>query len=173
MVQEYVHSHLAVNLVPPSEIDPDIPELFSQIIAKLAHKSPDMRYQSASGLRSDLQACIKRVESLRSSRSDLDLSNLDNTTVIFSLNTFDYKIGCKDLPDKLKYPMAVGWRDAEKQRLIDIFQKLHVGVSKKEICVITGAFGQGRSSLASQLQSHVTSNHGVFGELEEGWLGER
>jgi serine/threonine protein kinase len=50
-----VHDHLARVPVPPAEVRPDLPGLFSAIVVHLLEKEPDNRYQSADGLLHDLE----------------------------------------------------------------------------------------------------------------------
>ncbi|KPA17352.1 Serine/threonine protein kinase-related domain protein, partial [Candidatus Magnetomorum sp. HK-1] len=44
--QEIIYSHIAKNPQSPSEINPDIPEILSEIVLKLMAKVPEERYQS-------------------------------------------------------------------------------------------------------------------------------
>lgn len=53
---ELVHAHLSRTPVPPHQIHSDIPTYFSNIVMKLLSKSPESRYQSASGLVYDLES---------------------------------------------------------------------------------------------------------------------
>ena len=53
-----VHSHIARAPVPPHELDPGIPEMVSEIVMKLMAKMADDRYQSAWGLKADLEKCL-------------------------------------------------------------------------------------------------------------------
>ncbi|MBD3885142.1 PAS domain S-box protein [Phormidium tenue FACHB-886] len=55
---ELVHCHLAQAPVPPHLVDPAIPLVLSAIILKLMAKTPEERYQSATGLRRDLENCL-------------------------------------------------------------------------------------------------------------------
>ena len=50
-----IHAHLAVTPTPPHEISPEIPETLSRIILKLLAKNREDRYQSALGLKIDLE----------------------------------------------------------------------------------------------------------------------
>ena len=43
--------------LPPSRINPDVPEMLDLILAKMLEKRPDNRYQSAADLASDLREC--------------------------------------------------------------------------------------------------------------------
>ncbi|MGH8503798.1 MAG: serine/threonine protein kinase, partial [Gammaproteobacteria bacterium] len=54
---ETVHAHIEKMPAAPSAINPDIPAVLDQLVLKLLAKSADERYQSALGLRADLERC--------------------------------------------------------------------------------------------------------------------
>ena len=56
---EIARQHLDGTLVPPSQVDPGIPEAVSNVVVKMMAKDPAQRYQSAGKLAEDL-AMIKR-----------------------------------------------------------------------------------------------------------------
>lgn len=56
---EIARQHLEGTLVPPHQVDPNIPEAVSQVVVKMMEKDPAKRYQSAGKLAEDL-AMIKR-----------------------------------------------------------------------------------------------------------------
>ena len=56
---EMVYSHIARVPQPPAEINPEIPEMVSAIVMKMMSKMAEDRYQSAYGLKSDLERCLK------------------------------------------------------------------------------------------------------------------
>src|SRR5919202_2518798 len=58
---ELVHSHIAKQPIPPHEINPKIPKAVSDIVMKLLAKTAEERYQSAWGLKSDLQECLTQL----------------------------------------------------------------------------------------------------------------
>ena len=58
---ELVHCHLAIKPKPPHEIDPEIPEALSDIVMKLLAKNAEERYQSAEGLKYDLEKCLQQL----------------------------------------------------------------------------------------------------------------
>src|SRR5207249_9061976 len=56
---EMVHRHIAQNPLPPHVLNPAVPEPVSEIVMKLLSKTAEQRYQSALGLRKDLEACAR------------------------------------------------------------------------------------------------------------------
>ena len=55
---EWAHCHIARVPVPPAEVATAVPTLVSDIAVKLLAKEPDDRYQTARGLRCDLERCL-------------------------------------------------------------------------------------------------------------------
>jgi serine/threonine protein kinase len=55
---ELVHCHIARIPTPPIELVPAIPQVVNDIIMKLMAKTAEERYQSAFGLRVDLETCL-------------------------------------------------------------------------------------------------------------------
>jgi serine/threonine protein kinase len=56
---ELVHCHIAKTPVSPRELNPEIPQAVSDIVMKLLAKTAEDRYQSALGLKADLEACLR------------------------------------------------------------------------------------------------------------------
>jgi serine/threonine protein kinase len=59
---EMFHSHIAKTPIPPHEVNAEIPEPISAIVMRLLEKNPEDRYQSAFGLRHDLQRCAEQLD---------------------------------------------------------------------------------------------------------------
>ena len=57
---ELIHCHIAKFPLPPSVVAATIPEPLSQIVVKLLAKTAEERYQSALGLRADLEHCAQQ-----------------------------------------------------------------------------------------------------------------
>jgi predicted ATPase len=57
---ELVHAHIAKRPLPPHKLKPDIPHTLSSIIMKLLAKNAEDRYQSAYGLKQDLERCLQQ-----------------------------------------------------------------------------------------------------------------
>ena len=55
---EWAHCHIARMPASPREIVPELPQAVSDIVTKLLAKLPEDRYQSAHGLRADLDRCL-------------------------------------------------------------------------------------------------------------------
>lgn len=59
---ELVHCHIAQIPLPPDKLNPDVPDIVSEIVMKLLAKTAEERYQSAYGLKADLEVCIRQLE---------------------------------------------------------------------------------------------------------------
>jgi signal transduction histidine kinase len=58
---ELVHCHLAKQPAFPHTLNPNLPPAISHIVMKLLAKTAEGRYQSAYGLKADLQACLHQL----------------------------------------------------------------------------------------------------------------
>src|ERR687886_2629399 len=57
---ELVHCHIAKQPVPLCQRNPDIPQVISALVLKLMAKNAEDRYQSACGIKADLEECLKQ-----------------------------------------------------------------------------------------------------------------
>ena len=60
-----VHAHLAKIPVPVADMNPDIPLILSDIVMKLLAKNAEERYQSAFGVKADLERCLAAMKGRR------------------------------------------------------------------------------------------------------------
>src|SRR5512140_234567 len=58
---EWFHAHMAQAPKPPHELNPQVPPAVSAIVLKLLAKIAEERYQSAEGLKADLERCREGV----------------------------------------------------------------------------------------------------------------
>jgi len=71
-LMEWVYCHIARKPAPPSERSENVPACLSAIVMKLLAKTPEERYQTASGVEHDLRRCLEAVgTSSRSSEGRL------------------------------------------------------------------------------------------------------
>jgi serine/threonine protein kinase len=98
---EWVHCHIARKPVPPNERLKSIPAPISQIIMKLLAKTAEERYQTASGVESDLRRCRAEWET----RCRID----------------DFPLGEHDTPDRLLIPEKLYGRVREIDTLLASF----------------------------------------------------
>ncbi|OHD11883.1 MAG: hypothetical protein A2086_15445 [Spirochaetes bacterium GWD1_27_9] len=137
---ELVHSHIAKVQTPPDEINKEIPKPVSKIIMKLMAKTAEERYQSAYGLRLDLEKCYKML----------------TTTGTIE----DFTIAEQDISDTLHIPEKLYGRETEIKHLLETFDTVASG--GKEIIMFTGGSGIGKSALINEIQKPIVEKRGYF-----------
>ncbi|HEY9600818.1 MAG TPA: serine/threonine-protein kinase PknK, partial [Allocoleopsis sp.] len=73
---ELVHCHIARMPTPPIELVPEIPQMVNDIVMKLMAKTAEERYQTAFGLRYDLEICWQQWQA-QGSISQVPLGQYD------------------------------------------------------------------------------------------------
>lgn len=61
-VLELVHCHIAKPPLLPYEINSKLPQTLSNIVMKLMAKTAEERYQSAYGIKADLEECLRQIQ---------------------------------------------------------------------------------------------------------------
>jgi predicted ATPase/GAF domain-containing protein/tRNA A-37 threonylcarbamoyl transferase component Bud32 len=137
---ELVHCHLAKQPTPPHDLNPDIPPVISNIILKLLAKTAEERYQSAWGLKTDLQAC--------------QLQFAQNNKI----ETFT--LGQQDFSSKFQLPQKLYGREREIKNLLTAFERASQG--QREMMLVTGYAGIGKSALVQEIYKPITQKRGYF-----------
>lgn len=105
---ELVHGHIAQQPLTIYELIPETPLTISNIIAKLLAKTPEERYQSAGGIKADLETCLYQ---LKSSAGQI---------TPFSLAT-------QDFAEKFYIPQKLYGREQEVKQLLTAFNQVDQG----------------------------------------------
>lgn len=137
---ELVHSHIAKLPPAPSEVRHDVPDGVSRIVLKLLAKNAEDRYQSALGLRHDLQRC-------------LDLAERGLPVVL-------PQVGERDVHERFHVPETLYGRQHEVGALLAAFDRVSAGGC--EIAVVSGHPGIGKSALVRELYRPITRQRGYF-----------
>jgi predicted ATPase/class 3 adenylate cyclase/tRNA A-37 threonylcarbamoyl transferase component Bud32 len=137
---ELLHCHIAKKIKPLTEISPSIPKVLSDIVLKLTSKIAEDRYQSAIGLRYDLQQC---------------LDDLKEQSVIR-----DFPIGQKDVYSRFKIPEHVYGREKELEALVDSFADAANG--RCQLMLISGASGVGKTALVNEIHKPGLQRNSYF-----------
>ncbi|MBD1909147.1 MULTISPECIES: hybrid sensor histidine kinase/response regulator [unclassified Leptolyngbya] len=137
---EIIHCHIAKTPIPPDLVRPDIPEAVSAIVMKLLAKTAEDRYQSALGLKADLEICLEMLQS-SSTISHFSIGELD------SFSQFS-------IPDKLY------GRDRQARLLMTTFD--HVRTGRREVLIVKGYSGIGKSSLVHEIRQPIIEAKGYF-----------
>src|SRR5271166_3685863 len=134
-----VHDHLARVPTPPTQVNPAVPGLLSDIIMHLLEKEPDSRYQTAEGVVYDL----KRLRDAQTRPAAAGL-----------------RVGEHDVPLGLPPPSRLVGRDGEVAALQAAFEDALAGRCRGVL--IGGAPGVGKTVLADELRPVVTGADGWF-----------
>jgi len=134
------HCHLAKNPPEPHRVCADIPPALSGVVMKLLEKNAEDRYQSAYGLKADLEYC-------RAHLNDVNLLS-------------DFKIGRHDISDHFQIPQKLYGRETERNTLIQTFDRCSAG--KSELLLVTGAAGVGKSALVHEIHKPMTAKRSYF-----------
>lgn len=137
---ELIHSHIAKQPISPHQIKPEIPQTVSAIVLKLMEKNAEDRYQSASGIKADLEECQRQWE---------EKGKIDN-----------FSLGRNDLSDRFQIPQKLYGREAEINRLLGAFNRVIHGTH--EMMLVFGYSGIGKSVLVREVYKPITETHGYF-----------
>ncbi|OJH41597.1 trifunctional serine/threonine-protein kinase/ATP-binding protein/sensor histidine kinase [Cystobacter ferrugineus] len=140
---EWFHAHIAQRPKPPHELVPAVPPAVSAVVLKLLAKTAEERYQSAEGLRIDLEKC------------------LDGALEAFPL-------GIQDLPQRFQLPQRLYGREAHVSTLLRGFERVVQG-GAAELLLVHGYSGIGKSSVVRELHKPVVQQRGFFlsGKFEQ------
>ncbi|MEG4031413.1 MULTISPECIES: serine/threonine-protein kinase PknK, partial [unclassified Microcoleus] len=137
---ELVHCHLAKQPIPVHQIKPEVPLILSQIVSKLMAKNAENRYQSALGLKHDLEIC---------------LAQLQNTG-----NIETFALGTRDITDHFLIPEKLYGRETEVETLLAAFERVSRGST--EMMLVSGYSGIGKSALVQEVYKPITKARGYF-----------
>ncbi len=137
---ELAHAHIARRPHPPHELNTEVPLAVSLIVLKLLEKEPAQRYQTADSLAIDL--CEAKAQWLRA-----------QTIAPFPLASHD-------VPRELQIPEKLYGRDEELQTLDAAFARACQG--GRELVLVTGAAGIGKTALVSELGRLVAEQPGFY-----------
>ena len=144
--QSLIHSHLAEEPTPASEHCAQCPAILSEIIATLLHKQPEKRYQSAIGLRADLQACLSTLE-------ESEVTTGKPVIPAFQLRQ-------REISYQISIPSIMVGRDFEQQQLLDEYQRVCTG--KLGVVMVAGVSGIGKTRLIQELELPIVAKQGYF-----------
>ncbi|MGK4004512.1 AAA family ATPase [Sorangium sp. So ce1036] len=137
---ELVHSHIARAPAPLHELSKGVPEALSDVVLRLLSKTPEERYQSARGLKADLEACLSQWTA--TGRID------------------PFPLGRQDRTGALRIPQKLYGREREVAALLSAFERVREGAP--ELILISGYSGVGKSALVNELHKPIAQRGGAL-----------
>src|SRR5436190_5234794 len=137
---ELIHAHIARLPTPVSQVDEAIPEQLSRIVGKLLAKAAEDRYQSAFGLKQDVDRCLSEWAAKR------------------TISTFD--LAQQDVPDRFFISQKLYGRDREVADLLRAFDETCEG--RTGLMLVSGYSGIGKTSLIHELYKPIVRQRGYF-----------
>ncbi|MEG4801629.1 AAA family ATPase [Microcoleus sp. ARI1-B5] len=148
---ELVHSHIAKQPPPLHDINPQIPSVLSSIVSKLMAKNAEDRYQSALGLKHDLEKCLSQWQ---------ETGNI----VLFEL-------GERDIGDRFTIPEKLYGRETEVETLLNAFDRVanplsfprtSGGQRGGEMMLVAGFSGIGKTAVVNEVHKPIVRQRGYF-----------
>jgi len=146
---EMVHAHIVRQPVPPHQHVPTIPPALSAIILKLMAKNAEDRYQSAYGLKADLE---QQYAALTLQAGEISDS--------YWLMTETFQPGQKDVNEHFSIPQKLYGRGHEIHTLLQAFECVCQGA--RELMLVTGEAGIGKTALVQEVYKPMTRQKGYF-----------
>ncbi|WP_366932917.1 AAA family ATPase [Nostoc sp. JL31] len=137
---ELVHCHLAKLPLAPHSINPEIPAIASEIVLKLMAKNAEDRYQSALGLKHDLERCFNQWKATG------------------RIETF--VLGERDVCDRFIIPEKLYGRETEVATLLKAFER--VANSNSEMMLVAGFSGIGKTAVINEVHKPIVRQRGYF-----------
>lgn len=137
---EIVYGHLAQKEIPLRDRDNQIPKAVSDIVGMLMEKKPEDRFQSALGIKHDLQICYEMY---------MNNENMD-----------EFVAGKRDFSSKFNIPSKLYGMESEQQIISDAFMRVSKGCA--ECLLISGYSGVGKTALVNELYEPITEKNGIF-----------
>lgn len=137
---ELVHCHIAQHPQTPHELISSIPLTLSNIVMKLLAKTPESRYQSAWGIKADLETCLQQLKTLG--------------------HISQFPLASQDIANKFQIPQKLYGREQEITQLLTTFERVSQGTT--EMILVSGYSGIGKSALINEIHKPITRQRGYF-----------
>ncbi|MEH1933255.1 MAG: AAA family ATPase [Nostoc sp.] len=137
---ELVYSHIAKQPLKASRINSNIPPILSDIISKLMAKNAEDRYQSALGLKHDLEACQSQWQETG--------------------NIAPFELGVRDISDRFVIPEKLYGRQGEIETLLAAFGRVAEGAT--EMILVAGFSGIGKTAVVNEVHKPIVRQRSYF-----------
>lgn len=149
--QQVIAAHIGRRPQPLHELVPKTPRVLSALVSKLLSKAAEDRYQSARGLRADLERCLREYR---------------GSGVIA-----EFPLAVQDRSSVLRPPQRLYGRDHEQKVLWLAFEEARRG--GHEVALVTGPAGVGKSALVQEILWSLAPANGRFAEAKFDQVGSR
>ena len=163
---ELVHCHIARQPIHPIALNPAIPQVLNDIVLKLMAKTAEARYQTAFGIKHDLEQCLKQY----SERGTIQL----------------FELGSRDISERFVIPEKLYGRETEISTLLAAFQRIACPqenspaadlelssfnrlepdriprTATTEIMLVTGFSGIGKTAVVNEVHKPIVQQRGYF-----------
>ncbi|MDB9512030.1 AAA family ATPase [Kamptonema animale CS-326] len=148
---ELVHCHIAKSSPLLKEINSEIPPVLSEIVTKLMAKNAENRYQSALGIKYDLEKCFAQFQ---------EIGHIEY-----------FEIGRLDICDRFIIPDKIYGREAEVSALLQAFERVAsppespLGKGELrgvEMMLVAGFSGIGKTAVVNEVHKPIVRKHGYF-----------
>jgi len=137
---ELVYCHIAKEPLKASLINSNIPTILSDIISKLMAKNAEDRYQSALGLKHDLQVCQNHWQ---------ETGNIP-----------PFMLASRDISDHFVIPEKLYGRQHEVETLLAAFRRVTDGVT--EMILVAGFSGIGKTAVVNEIHKPLVRQRSYF-----------
>ncbi|MEO1590613.1 MAG: AAA family ATPase [Cyanobacteria bacterium J06632_22] len=135
-----IHDHIAQHPRAADQVNPSVPPMVTALVAKLMSKNAEDRYQSARGLKYDLEQCLTQYKTQG------------------KITEFD--LGQRDLSDRFLIPEKLYGREIEVAELLQAFDRVCQGAS--ELMLVAGFSGIGKTAVVNEVHKPIVRQRGYF-----------
>ncbi|NEQ40810.1 MAG: serine/threonine-protein kinase PknK, partial [Okeania sp. SIO3I5] len=143
---ELVHCHITKT---PPKSDSQLPTALVDIVLKLMAKNAEDRYQSALGLKYDLEKCLRQWQAKRKIEY--------------------FELGERDISDRFLIPEKLYGREKEVGALLDAFNRVAIPSQSplgkrggSEIMLVAGFSGIGKTVVVNEVHKPIVRQRGYF-----------
>ena len=135
-----VYAHIAKVHTPLSIWRNDLPPMLTSIIDKLLSKAAEQRYQSAMGLKKDLEKCLLMFKTQHA--------------------MVEFPLGKDDISSHFQIPQKLYGREREVTAMVDCFERASSGYA--QLLTVSGYSGIGKSALVHEVHQAIAAHRGLF-----------
>lgn len=139
---DLAHQQMAISVVPPNQLCPNIPETLSAIVTKMVSKQAQARYASLEGLQRDLSECLNQLKA--------------TGTIL------PFELGVSDRRSQFLIPNKLYGRAEEIAVLDHTYDRAMAG--DIVLCMVGGYSGIGKSALVRAMRTHIEETGGCLVE---------